>query len=131
MIGTQNGFVARFADGRVFKGFTQDLAPGRAAFHLRLADSGARQRIVLDDLKAVFCVKSFDGDSERQDSHEGDRPGYGKKLRVVFEDGEEIVGYTSGYAAEKPAFYLFPVDPESNNNRILVVNRSVKEIEFL
>ncbi len=87
--------------------------------------------ISLADLKAVFQVKSLVGDSQRQDRQEGDRPGYGKKMRVVFKDGEEIVGYTNGYAPERPAFFLIPVDPDSNNNRVLVVNRFVEQVAFV
>ncbi len=126
-----HGFVAHYADGTIFKGFTTDLAPNRPSFNLRLADTGELREITLADLKAVFRVKSLEGDSERQDSQEGERPGYGKKIRVLFKDGEEIVGYTNGYAPDRPAFFLFPVDPESNNNRILVVNRFVEQAEFV
>ncbi len=123
-------FVAHFADGRIFKGFTRDLVPNRPSFNLLLADSGERRTILLTDLKAVFAVKSFEGDSRRRDSQEGERAGYGKKIRVLFKDGEEIVGYTNGYTPERPAFFLFPVDPESNNHRILVVNRFVEQAAF-
>ncbi len=131
MTHTQNGFVAHYADGTIFKGFTQDLVPNRPSFHLRLIDSGERRRIRLADLKAVFKVKNLEGDSKRQDSQEGERPGFGRKIRVRFKDGEEIVGYTNGYAPERPTFFLFPVDPASNNDRILVVNRSVEDAEFI
>ncbi len=131
MLNGQNGFVAHFADGRIFKGFTTDLTPTGPSFNLRLADSGEQRRIPLADLKAVFRVKSFEGDSQREDSQEGERPGYGKKIRVVFKDGEQIVGYTNGYAPERPAFFLFPVDPDSNNERILVANPFVEQVDFL
>ena len=131
MMNGRSGFVAHFADGTVFKGSTADLAPDRAWFHLRLNDSGERRRITLADLKAVFRVKNLDGDSQRQDSQEGERPGYGKKIRVTFKDGEEIVGYTNGYSPERPAFFLTPVDPASNNAQILVVNRFVEQVAFV
>ena len=131
MISAGDRFIAHFADGTIAKGFTQDLVPNNPSFHLTLADSGDRRRIMLEDLKAVFAVKSFEGDSERDDSQEGERPGYGKKIRVVFKDGEEIVGYTTGYAPERPAFFMFPVDPASNNARILVVNRFVEQAAFV
>ena len=131
MVGRLNGFVAHYADGRIFKGSTTDLTPTGPSFSLRLIDSGESRRIPLADLKAVFKVKSLEGDSERDDNQEGERPGYGKKIRVAFKDGERIVGYTNGYAPERPAFFLFPVDPESNNEQILVVNRFVEQVEFI
>ena len=123
--------VVRFANGDVLKGFTEDLFPGKASFHLELADSGDHREVAVADLKAVFFVKSFAGDREHHDLHEGERAGYGKKIRVVFKDGEEIVGYTSGYSAERPAFFVFPVDPESNNDRVLVVNGATARVEFI
>ncbi len=131
MTSARDRFIAHFTDGRIFKGSTQDLAPDKPSFSLRLADSGERRMILLTDLKAVFAVKSFEGNSRRQDSQEGERPGYGKKIRVLFKDGEEIVGYTNGYSPERPAFFLFPVDTESNNHRILVVNRFVEQAAFM
>ncbi len=127
---TSGGFVAHYADGTIFKGFIEDLAASRPSFNMRAADSGERRMITLADLKAVFRVKSLVGDSQREDLQDGTRPGYGKKLRVVFKDGEEIVGYTNGYAPERAAFFLFPVDPASNNERILVVNRFVDRVTF-
>lgn len=127
----QGGFVAHYADGSIFKGSTGDLAPSRPCFHLRLADSGERRVVKLADLKAVFRVKNLDGDSQREDRQDGERPGYGKKIRVVFKDGEEIVGYTNGYAPDRPAFFLTPVDPASNNDQILVVNRFVEQAAFM
>ncbi len=131
MTNGQGGFVAHYADGTIFKGFTEDLTPSRPSFNLRLADSGERRAIMLADLKAVFRVKSLEGDSKREDNQEGERPGYGKKVRVLFKDGEEIVGYTTGYSPERPAFFVFPVDPSSNNDRILAVNRFVERVAFM
>jgi len=100
-------------------------------FHVASGPSEQGVQVKVDELKAVFFVKSFEGDRGHQDLHEGDRAGYGKKIRVVFQDGEEIVGYTSGYSAERPAFFVFPVDPESNNDRVLVVNGATAKVEFI
>ena len=131
MINLGERFIAHFRDGRIFKGFPQNLMPSRPPFDLQLADSGERRKVRLADLKAVFAVRSFDGDSERRDVQQGERRGYGKKIRVVFKDGEEIVGYTNGYTPERPAFFVFPVDAESNNRRILAVNDFVEQAAFV
>ncbi len=122
--------IARFADGELLKGVTEDLFPGKEFFHLEPAD-GARRMISFDELKAVFFVKSFEGDHRHQERKEGERPGYGKKIRVEFKDGEEIVGFTSGYSPGRPAFFVFPLDPASNNDRILVVTKSAAQVEFI
>ncbi len=123
--------IARFADGELLKGITEDLFPGKEWFHLDPADSGARRKVDFAELKAVFFVKSYDGDHRHQERKEGERPGYGKKIRVVFKDGEEIVGYTSGYSPGRPAFFVFPLDPDSNNDRILVVTGATAQVEFI
>lgn len=123
--------VARFRDGETLKGFTGDLFPNKDSFRVEADDGGDRRRISLDELKAVFYVKSFEGDHQRREQKEGERAGYGKKIRVVFGDSEEIVGYTSGYTPNRAAIFVFPVDPESNNERILVVNGATDHVEFV
>ena len=122
--------IARFADGELLKGVTEDLSPAKEWFHLELADSGARRKIALDELKAVFFVRSFDGDRRHQELREGVRPGCGQRVRVVFQDGEEIDGYTSGLTPGAASFFVLPLDPESNNERILVVTGATAQIEL-
>ena len=61
--------VARFLDGRVIKGTTQDFAPLKTRFHLfPWGDEVAKPLdIPTGALKALFFVKSYDGDPERID----------------------------------------------------------------
>ncbi len=127
----RHGIIARFSDGETLKGYTEDLFPGKDSFHLEPATGGERRQVAMSELKAVFFVKSFEGNARRDDQKEGERAGYGKKIRVVFKDGEEIVGYTSGYSPGRAVFFVFPIDPESNNDRILVVTSAAAQIEFV
>ena len=58
--------VAHFRDGRVLKGMTHDFAPGKPSFHLFPAH-GAPSRgvtVPLDQLKAVYFVRTFDGNKD-------------------------------------------------------------------
>lgn len=129
--GTGVKIVARYLDGRVRKGATSDFFPNKDVFHL-VEESGETVSIRRDDLKAVFFVKSLEGDPEREDdmSFEG-KSGQGRKLEVRFRDGEVIAGFTMGFSRERPGFFVFPVDEEGNNSRVFVVTRAVESVRFV
>jgi hypothetical protein len=52
-------------------------------------------------------------------------------VRVVFKDGEVMVGSTVGYERQRPAFFLIPADPQSNNRSVFVVSSAITSIRFL
>ena len=58
-----NEVVARFADGRTLKGTSLDVDPNRPKFHVRTAE-GVMTSVLLSELKALFFVKSADGNPE-------------------------------------------------------------------
>jgi len=131
-----NRVVARYRDGRIVRGFVQDFFPNRESFHLAPAEGPAAGRpvlVALADLKAVFFVKDFQGDPQRAKSREFDasRPVIGRKIRVVFSDGEVMLGTTQGYQPGRPGFFVAPADRESNIDRCFVVSASTREVELL
>jgi hypothetical protein len=52
----------------------------------------------------------------------------GQPIAVQFADGEVVVGVTPRYPPVKPFFYVIPVDPKSNNIRVLVNRRATVAI---
>lgn len=124
--------VVRYANGKVVKGFTQDFFPNKECFHLTLAnDSSAVMEIPLRELKALFLVRDFTGDpgyGERKKFLAEEKP-IGKKLEVTFKDGEVMVGTTLGYDRNRQGFFLFPVDPKSNNVRAFILSAAVKQVK--
>ncbi len=125
--------VARFNNGRVLKGTTQDLSPNRPSFHLVPLDRGEPVEIRCADLKAVFFVKTFEGNATRAKlrgflASPAETP-QGKKIAVRFKDGELICGYTLAYTPERSGFFLVPADSGSNNARIYVVTDSAAEVK--
>jgi hypothetical protein len=42
-----------------------------------------------------------------------------------------LVGSTVGYAPQRLGFFLFPVDPKSNNLRVFVISAAVRKVRFL
>ena len=127
--------VVRYLDGKIIKGFSQDFFPNKDRFHVSPADksSGEGIEVFFKVLKAVFFVRDFAGDAqynERKEYTQGDKPS-GRKIEVTFKDGEVLVGTTMGYDPNRPGFFLFPVDPKSNNVRVFAVTTAVKKVRYL
>ena len=118
------------------KGHTLDFNPAKAMFHLLPmgAPTDADQpEIAIVELKALFFVRDFTGNphyNERKEFAATKTPA-GRKLEVSFKDGETLVGSTMGYDKKRQGFFLFPADPLSNNQKVYVVNASVKSARYL
>jgi hypothetical protein len=127
-----NRIVARFADGRMLKGTTQDFAPTKDVFHVIGSEGGAQPvRVNVSDLKAVFFVKSLVGNPAYHEVKEFGGPAEGRKVQVIFKDGEVLVGSTQAYQPNRPGFFMVPADPLSNNDRVYVVAKAVQKVSFL
>jgi len=127
--------VARYVNGKRVKGFSQDFFPNKDRFHVYPAakPSGEAVEVLVKELKAVFFVQDFAGNSlynERKKYIEGEKPS-GRKVEVTFIDGEVLVGTTLGYDPSRPGFFLFPADPNSNNIRVFAVIPAVKKVRYL
>lgn len=130
-----NKIVARYADGRTIKGTTVDFFPTKDLFHVNVTDGNGPRlvEVSLKDLKALFFVKDFAGRPDRRKVNEFDpsKPVLGRKLKVVFKDGEVLVGTTTGYQPGRPGFFLVPADADSNTERCYVVTASTQDVSFL
>jgi hypothetical protein len=131
-----NRVVVRFADGRVVKGMTTDFLPTKDLFHVTESSEsvGAKPiEISTSELKALFFVRDFDGDPKHVESNEfdADHPPVGRKIRVVFKDGEVLVGTTTGYQKARPGFFLVPADAGSNVERCYIIAAATREVEFI
>ncbi|HNR13428.1 MAG TPA: hypothetical protein PLG17_02745 [Thermodesulfobacteriota bacterium] len=125
-----NKVVVHYNDGTILKGTTTDFFPNRAQFRINISQ-GSAQTVYVEEIKAVFFVKDFDGNKQRQDVYESEIIGGGKKIRVEFGDGEVINGHTLGYSPDRIGFFVTPADPDSNNSRIFVIKSSTKSIKFI
>jgi len=131
-----NKVVARFVDGHMLKGFTNDFMPAKDHFHVALAEAPLGSKPVdvqTKDLKALFFVKEFAGNPQHEERKDFDpsRPVVGRKIRVLFNDGEVVVGTTQGYQPGRPGFFIVPADPNSNIERCYVVSSATREIAFI
>ena len=124
--------VVHFLDGSLVKGWSPDLFPNKATFHLTERDTDEAKEIRLADLKGIFFVKDWGGGGERGSRrYEVERAGLGRRVRVTFQDGEVIEGYTNGYSPDRLAFFLFPPDPDDNTERVLVVNDATADVKLV
>jgi hypothetical protein len=125
--------VARFSDGKVMKGTTQDFFPNRPSFHLLPADGSDAVDIRCNQLKALFFVKSFEGDAARKDVRgfvtAPAETTQGKKIAVRFKDGELLCGYSLSYTPDREGFFVFPSDVGHNNLRAYVLTAATSEVK--
>lgn len=135
-----NKVVARFKDGSIMKGNTNDFSPLKQHFHLeviggqvidvKVANLKALE-IQLRELKAAFFVKDFEGNKTYDEEYGDMLVGAGRRVQVTFADGEVIIGFALSYSPDRIGFFLVPADKKSNNERIYVITASTKRVEFL
>jgi hypothetical protein len=126
----ENKVVLHFAGGKIQKGTTENFFPNKELFHFKDLKTGTSSQINFLSLKAVFFVKNFDGNPAYHEKIDAERVGFGKKIRIVFKDGETLIGYTQGFTPNRPGFIVFPADSNSNNERIFVITKSTSEVKF-
>jgi hypothetical protein len=130
----ENKVVVRFRDGGMVKGFTHDFNPNKDIFHVTEAQDGGKViEISTSLLKAVFFVKTFEGNKNHRSTDdftvESLKNVPGLKVKIAFSDGEVMYGSTHGYAPERKGFFIFPADKESNNDRVFVLVESTDKVE--
>lgn len=127
-----NQVVARYRDGRLVKGTSLDLDPAKPTCHIR-PTGGKVTEVKLDDLKALYFVKSLDGNAEHDEAltfEPNDRRSSGStKVEIRFQDGERLVGFTNRFPPNRSHYFVVPADLKSNNIRILVNAQAVKTVE--
>jgi hypothetical protein len=125
-----NEVVARLLDGRVIKGVSLDVDPGRPICHIRTEERMVEVKLAA--LKALFFVKDLGGDARREDSSAlipaDERARGAQAIDIQFIDGERLVGLTVRYPPVRPFFFVLPADTRSNNVRVLVNRAAVKRM---
>ena len=126
-----NEVVAHYLDGRVIKGVSLDVDPGRPLCHIKTPVQGTLE-VKLTELKALFFVKDLMGDPARDDILKLE-PADGRArgsypIELEFVDGERLIGLTVRYPPIRPFFFVLPADERSNNVRVLVNRAAVKRM---
>jgi hypothetical protein len=94
-------------------------------FGVRSIESNVVEQVSIADVKAIFYVNSFEGDSSHKDLNFHSRAPivHGIWMKVQFFDGEVMEGivYNSIRYLVDPGFFLLPTDPDGNNKLVYVV----------
>jgi hypothetical protein len=136
--------VARFRDGRLLKGFVRNFSIESDTVILSDQKANQEKRIPIEELKALFFVKNFDGSSEHIERKVfGIRKNLGRKVYIKFIDKESLVGFIEGeipwdkgfslakLGKRAKGFFLTPVDADSNNERVFVVGSSIEDVTIM
>jgi hypothetical protein len=105
------------------------------SIRLKLLDSDAVEDVSTKDAKAVFFVKTFDGDLRHRALHFHEHAPIvtGLWVRVYFYDGEMIEGIISNTRdfVLETGFFLRPTDPNGNNRLVYVLKTGLKDFHVL
>jgi hypothetical protein len=132
MMANHRKVVARYADGRLAKGYTFDFSPAQSRFHVfpQPSATGPSTQILVRELKAIFFVRDLVGNPARQDGQKfpSGETAAASHVEVRFSDGEVMVGTADSPTTDPLGFFLIPADHESNNLRVYVVAAATRAI---
>lgn len=134
--------------GRVFKGYiesqqweeiegllVQGLRRLPDILRLRSIEDETFCEIPLNGLKAVFFVKSFEGQGTRHDlKFFSNAPMvHGIWVQLQFKDGEIMEGIVLNGMQHlvEPGFFVHPTDPDGNNKLIYVLKSALSDFRVL
>lgn len=134
--------VAHKKSGQLVKGFVELAVPvdklGNPessavalpkSLHLDPIDHGRAVSVPVDSLKALFFVKSFNGDPAYTETKffNPEPKIEGLWVHITFEDGETTEGvvHNGVEILNEPGFLLKPPDPQSNNNAVYVMKTAL------
>ena len=130
--------VVKYQNGEIIKGWIEEFQLDRNYFILYpLIEYSEEEKLEInfDSLKAVFFVKDFIGDKDYKKVRTFDvdlkiTPSQ-RKLIVIFKDGENLYGTSHSYGRYKIGFFIYPVDPKDNSDRIFVVHSAVESVRLM
>ncbi len=136
--------VARFKDGSLVKGYVRNFRVDAETVRLRTPKNRNEITVPVENLKALFFVKTFSGYREYVERKVfGIRKNAGRKVFVKFGDKESLLGFIEGavpwnrgFSLTKPGmkakgFFLVPVDSDSNNTKVFVVGSAISDITIM
>ena len=133
--------VTRLINGKLLKGYIKEFSPDQNEVNIEEEVTGDLHPVKIEDVKAVFFVKSFEGDQEYKERKSyGIAKIKGQRVFVKFRDGEGLVGFLEGDVpwqrgfflskqdSDLKGFFLLPVDEDTNNIKVFVVSSSVDAV---
>ena len=129
------GFVEESELGSIEQLFRNDAHYPLDSIRLKLLDSEKVEEVPTKDAKAVFFVKTFDGDLRHRALHFHENAPIvpGLWVRVYFYDGEMIEGIISNTRdfVLEAGFFMRPTDPNGNNRLVYILKGGLKDFHVL
>jgi hypothetical protein len=130
--------VVKYQNGEIIKGWVEEFKPDRDSFILFPFIEYSEEEnleIKFSSLKAVFFVKDFIGNKDykkvRTFNVDYKITPSQRKLIVNFLDGEHLYGTSHSYSRYEVGFFIYPIDPKDNSERIFVVRKAIESIRLM
>ncbi|MFZ5470674.1 MAG: DUF6982 domain-containing protein [Myxococcota bacterium] len=111
--------IVHTIEGQVKRGVIRDVDLLDATIALELQAGHAPENIPIQRMKAVFFMLP----PGKQPS-----PTNGEKVRVTFNDGRQVAGFSNDVHDDLPGFFMVPADNRTNTARIFVYRASVRSV---
>ncbi len=122
--------VVRCKDKSLLKGRIYDFTPDKPFCTMRLLN-GDRLQLKLENVKAIFIVKNYDGDMDYKYTYKNVLLWGGMKIRISFKDNEVMIGYIPFHINGAKGFFVTPADIDGNNEKVFVIKSAIREISYL
>ena len=123
--------VARFRDGRLMPGFTNDFHPSKPYLNLSTAPASADARFTqVAQMEALYFLRDGN-EGTRTNSTASVSVAHGRQIEVTLSNGDIIVGSTLNYRRDGSGFFIHPSDPNSEYSRIFLTSAGIRHVRFL
>jgi small nuclear ribonucleoprotein (snRNP)-like protein len=127
---TKRQVVVRLKDKTLLKGKISNFSQFDNSFQLELLN-GDSVTVNIDKIKAMFFVKSFEGNKKHQYEYKDTLLWAGDKMTLTFNDGEKMVGYAQNldFISNK-GFLITPADVNGNNKQVFASKSAIDSMFF-
>ena len=121
---TKSRVIVRLKDKTLLKGKISNFSPSDNLFQLELLN-GDSVTVNIDNIKAMFFVKSFEGNKKHQCTYQDNLLWAGDKITLTFNDGEKMVGYAQQDFINNKGFLITPADVNGNNKHVFASKSAI------
>ncbi|WP_407921798.1 DUF6982 domain-containing protein, partial [Corallococcus sp. AB049A] len=111
--------IIHTVEGQVKRGTIRDADLLEDTISLEQQSGFAPERIPGKRVKAIFFMLAA---GARQPQAEG------SKIRVTFNDGRQVAGFSQDFKGPTPGFFVIPADTRTNTARIFIYRASVQAV---
>lgn len=121
--------VACYGNGKTRSGFTAEFTPTNGCLEITAEPTPSSKPLTvpLTELRTIRFAKDRARDDDRAAAVVAAK---GRKLRVTFADGQLLEGTTDSYRRSAPGFFVQPLDPQSDDERVFVIGSSTLQVVF-